>query len=227
MLDPAQEAFGCRPINIGTGNGSTVLEMVAAMEKACGHKIPVEMAGRREGDTEAVWAATGLAERMLGWKARFSVEDMARDQWNWARRFPRGYEQPVEMMRPYTLPRDLSFDVYKGDTANEAAAAVTATEQASAEPAQPESPVIAAQHPAPVATGEEHDLPVKCEKPTGIFREVHEVNANGVDGVPLSGRNGIRGVGGTISKVNNGGKAGVVAPTRSPASKAACALAHG
>jgi hypothetical protein len=54
MVDPSKERFGCRPINIGTGLGTTVLEMVAAMEKACGHAIAKEFAPRRQGDTEAV-----------------------------------------------------------------------------------------------------------------------------------------------------------------------------
>jgi UDP-glucose 4-epimerase len=54
MVDPSKDRFGCRPINIGTGFGTTVLEMVAAMEKACGHTIAKEFAPRRHGDTEAV-----------------------------------------------------------------------------------------------------------------------------------------------------------------------------
>lgn len=54
LVDASKERFGCRPINVGTGHGTTVLEMVAAMEKACRHAIPKEFAPRREGDTEAV-----------------------------------------------------------------------------------------------------------------------------------------------------------------------------
>lgn len=241
MLDTSQEKFGCRPINIGTGRGSTVLEMVSAMEKACGHKIPVEFSDRREGDTEAVWAATGLAEKVLSWKARFTVEDMCRDQWNWAKRFPRGYEETVEMMRPVTLLREMSFDVFNGDDAAAAAAAAAAataepggTEApaASAEPvptaapasAGPASAAISSESSAPGAVGEHQGD--RGERRTGIFREVHEVNANGVDGVHVSGRKGIRGAGGTISKVI-GKKAGVVPVSSSPASKTACAVALG
>jgi len=96
LLDSSREKFGCRPINVGTGRGSTVLEMVAAMAKAAGREIPYEFAPRREGDTEAVWAATEVAERELGWKSRFTVEDMCRDQWKWAQTYPFGYEAPPQ-----------------------------------------------------------------------------------------------------------------------------------
>ena len=66
--------------------------MVAAMEKASGKKIPYTVTERREGDTEAVWAATDFAEKELGWKSSYNVEDMCRDQWNWVSKYPRGYE---------------------------------------------------------------------------------------------------------------------------------------
>lgn len=96
VLDKTKEKFGCRPINIGTGRGSTVLEMVAAMSKAAQVDIPYEFAPRREGDTEAVWAATEVAEQELGWKSRFTVDDMCRDQWKWASAFPHGYEEAAK-----------------------------------------------------------------------------------------------------------------------------------
>lgn len=92
LLDDGKQRIRCQNINVGTGTGSTVLEMIAAMEKACGHAIPHSLAPRREGDTEAVWAATEYAEKEMGWKAKFNVEDMCRDQWRWAEMFPKGYE---------------------------------------------------------------------------------------------------------------------------------------
>eukprot|EP00892_Ulva_mutabilis_P001884 jgi/Ulvmu1/11697/UM008_0108.1 len=92
VLDTSKGKFGCRPINVGTGRGSTVLEMVAAMEQASGRDIPYEFADRREGDTEAVWAATAVAQAELGWTSRLTVEDMCRDQWKWAQKYPYGYE---------------------------------------------------------------------------------------------------------------------------------------
>lgn len=92
LIDESKPPIAWKPINVGTGNGYTVLEMVAAMESACGHKIPYSIAPRRTGDTEAVWAAPELAEKELGWKAKYNVKDMCRDQWNWACKFPKGYE---------------------------------------------------------------------------------------------------------------------------------------
>nr|GME00506.1 UDP-glucose 4-epimerase GEPI48-like [Ipomoea batatas] len=78
--------------NLGTGRGTSVLEMVAAFEKASGKKIPLVMAGRRPGDAEVVYAATEKAERELNWKAKYTIEEMCRDQWNWASKNPYGYE---------------------------------------------------------------------------------------------------------------------------------------
>ena len=92
LLDGGKQRIRCQPLNVGTGTGSTVLEMIAAMEKACGHKIPHSFVPRRAGDTEAVWAATEHAEQEMGWKSKFTVEDMCRDQWRWAEMFPKGYE---------------------------------------------------------------------------------------------------------------------------------------
>lgn len=82
----------CVAYNLGTGKGTSVLEMVAAFEKASGKKVPVELVGRREGDTVAVWAATETAERELGWVARRGIEEMCVDQWRWASMNPKGYE---------------------------------------------------------------------------------------------------------------------------------------
>jgi UDP-glucose 4-epimerase len=92
LVDEGKPSITWKAVNVGTGNGYTVLEMVAAMEKACGHKIKYSFAPRRTGDTEAVWAATELSEKELGFKAKFNVEDMCQDQWNWARKYPKGYE---------------------------------------------------------------------------------------------------------------------------------------
>ena len=92
VLDPSKERISCKAINVGTGTGSTVLEMVAAMEKASGKNIPYSVAPRRAGDTEAVWAATETAEAEMGWKAQYDVEAMCRDQWRWVSKYPKGYE---------------------------------------------------------------------------------------------------------------------------------------
>jgi UDP-glucose 4-epimerase len=79
-------------VNLGTGTGTTVLEMVAAFEKASGKKVPLELVARRGGDTVAVWAATGSAEAALGWRASRGIDAMCADQWRWASMNPKGYE---------------------------------------------------------------------------------------------------------------------------------------
>ncbi|GMH44199.1 hypothetical protein BSKO_12133 [Bryopsis sp. KO-2023] len=84
--------YGCRAINIGTGKGTTVLEMIKAFEDASQAKVPYVIAERRPGDADAVWAATDLAEKELGWKAEYTLEDMCRHQWNWAKSNPKGYD---------------------------------------------------------------------------------------------------------------------------------------
>ncbi len=78
--------------NLGTGHGTSVLEMVAAFETAASTEIPYEIAPRRAGDVAAVWADPSKAERELGWKAGKTIEDMCRDAWRWQRQNPNGYE---------------------------------------------------------------------------------------------------------------------------------------
>jgi len=84
--------LGCVPYNLGTGHGTTVLEMVHAFEKASGLEVKMNLTDRRPGDAEAVWAATETAERELGWKAKLGVEAMCADQWAWASQNPNGYD---------------------------------------------------------------------------------------------------------------------------------------
>lgn len=87
----ATENIGCVAYNLGTGCGTSVLEMVAAFEKAAGKKIPVKLCPRRAGDATAVYASTEKAHKELGWKAKYGVEEMCRDQWKWASKNPYGY----------------------------------------------------------------------------------------------------------------------------------------
>lgn len=62
--------------------------MIKAFEENTGAKVPYKVVDRRAGDTVAVWAATELAEKELGWKSKYSVADMCRDQWRWAQKYP-------------------------------------------------------------------------------------------------------------------------------------------
>ncbi|XP_073051952.1 UDP-glucose 4-epimerase GEPI48-like isoform X2 [Primulina eburnea] len=88
----ADPSVGCEVYNLGSGKGTSVLEMVAAFEKASGKKIPLVMADRRPGDAEIVYAETEKAERELNWKAKYGIQEFCRDQWNWATKNPYGYE---------------------------------------------------------------------------------------------------------------------------------------
>ena len=65
--------------NLGTGNGTSVLEMIAAMEKAVGKKIPYKIAPRREGDIASCYADSSLAQKEMGWKATKNIDDMCKD----------------------------------------------------------------------------------------------------------------------------------------------------
>jgi UDP-glucose 4-epimerase len=77
--------------NLGTGHGTSVMEVLRAFEKACGHDLPHEVVGRRPGDIAASYADPSLAERELGWKATRTIDDMCADQWHWQRENPLGY----------------------------------------------------------------------------------------------------------------------------------------
>eukprot|EP00897_Mesotaenium_endlicherianum_P000742 jgi/Mesen1/10669/ME000009S10464 len=99
-LSSASDIGGCAVYNLGTGKGTSVLEIVTAFEKACGKRIPIRMAGRRPGDASEVYASTAKAERELGWKAEYGVEEMCRDQWSWASQNPWGYRSVDEKGNP-------------------------------------------------------------------------------------------------------------------------------
>ncbi|CAI8595184.1 unnamed protein product [Vicia faba] len=85
------ENIGCTSYNLGTGRGTSVLEMVDAFNKASGKKIALKLCPKRPGDAIEVYASTEKAERELGWRAKYGVEEMCRDQWNWAKNNPWGY----------------------------------------------------------------------------------------------------------------------------------------
>jgi UDP-glucose 4-epimerase len=78
-------------VNLGTGRGVSVLELVRAFERASGQSIPYETAPRRPGDVAACYADPALAERLLGWKARLGLDTMCADSWRWQSANPDGY----------------------------------------------------------------------------------------------------------------------------------------
>lgn len=79
----AMSHTGWEAINLGTGRGTSVLELVSAFEKVNGVAVPHKIAPRRPGDLATCYAATEKAEKLLGWKATLGVEDMVRDAWRW------------------------------------------------------------------------------------------------------------------------------------------------
>ncbi|GJM99077.1 hypothetical protein PR202_ga16142 [Eleusine coracana subsp. coracana] len=83
--------IGCEAYNLGTGKGTSVLEIVNAFEKASGKKIPLVIGQRRPGDAEILFSSTAKAERELNWKAKYGIQEMCRDLWNWASKNPYGY----------------------------------------------------------------------------------------------------------------------------------------
>ena len=91
-LDYAAARSGCEFFNLGTGRGTSVLEMVAAFERATGVSIPYRFTQRRAGDLALYYADPAKAERVLGWRAKLGVEDMCRDAWRWQSMNPDGYE---------------------------------------------------------------------------------------------------------------------------------------
>ena len=78
--------------NLGTGNGYSVLQVHAAMEKACGFKIPYEIKERRPGDIATCYASTKKAYEELGYEAKYGIDEMCRDAWNWQKKNPNGYK---------------------------------------------------------------------------------------------------------------------------------------
>ncbi len=84
-LNYADSHTGAEAINLGTGHGTSVLEIVRAFEKASGRKVPYRIAARRAGDIATCYADTSKAAKLLGWRAERNIDDMCRDGWNFAK----------------------------------------------------------------------------------------------------------------------------------------------
>ncbi len=82
-LDHLQREAGLLTVNLGTGCGYSVLDMVRAFEKASGQAVPYSIVARRPGDVASCYADPALAEKLLGWKAKRDIEEMCRDAWRW------------------------------------------------------------------------------------------------------------------------------------------------
>ncbi len=79
--------------NLGTGNGYSVLEVIAAFEKACGKKLPYSFKPRRAGDIAECYADASKAKKELGWEAKLGIDEMCSSLWNWQRKNPNGYKK--------------------------------------------------------------------------------------------------------------------------------------
>ena len=84
-------ATGCEVFNLGTGNGTSVLELVSAFRKVNGIEIPYEIVDRRPGDIATCYADASRAREKLGWVAEKTVDDMCRDAWRWQSNNPNGF----------------------------------------------------------------------------------------------------------------------------------------
>lgn len=85
-LDYLARQGGLLTVNLGTGRGYSVLEMVNAFAQASGRPVPYNVAPRRPGDVAQCWADPGLARKLLGWQATRGVEQMCADAWRWQQR---------------------------------------------------------------------------------------------------------------------------------------------
>ena len=91
--DYAMKHTGTEIINLGTGHGYSVLDIVKAFEKVNGVKVPYKIEERRPGDIAECWADPKKAKELLGWTAEKNLEDMCRDAWRWQTQNPNGYAE--------------------------------------------------------------------------------------------------------------------------------------
>ena len=90
-LDYAARHAGVEAVNLGTGKGHSVLEVIAAFEQAAGRPIPYTVGPRRPGDIASSHATAARAASLLGWQAGISLEQMCEDTWRWQSQNPEGY----------------------------------------------------------------------------------------------------------------------------------------
>ena len=92
-LDKIKENPGVKVYNLGTGNGYSVLDVIKAFSKACGHDVPYQIKPRRPGDIATCYSDASLAKKELNWEAKFGIEEMCADSWNWQSKNPNGYNE--------------------------------------------------------------------------------------------------------------------------------------
>ncbi len=92
-VDWVLKSEGCEAFNLGTGNGTSVLQLRNAFVKATGVDVPYVIDPRRPGDPDEVYANAGKAEKILGWTAKYGIDEMCEDTWRWQKNNPNGYEK--------------------------------------------------------------------------------------------------------------------------------------
>ena len=90
-----KNSVGFLPINLGTGKGTSVLELVSAFSEVSGQAIPYQFTDRRAGDIASCYASADKAKMLLGWQAELSIADMCRDTWHWQSMNPNGYTKVI------------------------------------------------------------------------------------------------------------------------------------
>ena len=91
-IDKIKEKPGVKIYNLGTGNGYSVLDVIKAFSKACGHEVPYQIKPRRAGDIATCYSDASLAKKELGWEAQYGIEEMCADSWKWQSMNPNGYK---------------------------------------------------------------------------------------------------------------------------------------
>ncbi len=92
-IDWALDNLGCEAFNLGTGNGTSVLQLRDAFVKVTGVDVPYVIDPRRPGDPDEVYANAEKAKNILGWTAKYGVEEMCEDTWRWQSGNPKGYDE--------------------------------------------------------------------------------------------------------------------------------------
>ena len=90
-LEKFRETPDVRIYNLGTGRGYSVLDVIHAFEKACGHELPYEIKPRRAGDIATCYCDPRKAREELGWEAEYGIDEMCADSWRWQTMNPEGY----------------------------------------------------------------------------------------------------------------------------------------
>ena len=91
-INKIKENPGVKIYNLGTGKGYSVLDVVKAFSKACGHDVPYVIKPRRAGDISTCYSDASLAKKELGWEAKYDIDEMCEDSWRWQTMNPNGYE---------------------------------------------------------------------------------------------------------------------------------------